>query len=389
MSFCDLKKLDEDQNFFDLIEIFIKELTMKKIAVVILNWNGAKLLEQFLPSVIAFSNEATIYVADNASTDTSIEVIQNQFPTVKIIQNTGNFGFAKGYNEALKFVEEEYYALVNSDIEVTENWLAPILNIFETQPETAIIQPKLLDFKKKTHFEYAGGAGGFVRGLKYAMNKYPEAYYWLMDDDGYPEKNCLELLVEGLKKYSVESISPIQINIFDQSKLSFPIPLFGLSGIVNVSDLPKKEFLPQAANLFNGLLISKKVIDEIGLPREELFIRGDEVDFTKRMHANLIRFGMLITAIFYHPSDMNERIPLFGNRIITRDAHSDFKNYYLFRNRALSFKEDNREYLIYIDFIRYMIYFLVKKKMNIKGLRLWCIATIDGMKGKLGRHPKY
>lgn len=140
---------------------------MKKIAVVILNWNGAKLLEQFLPSVIAFSHEATIYVADNASTDTSIEVIQNQFPTVKIIQNTGNFGFAKGYNEALKFVEEEYYALVNSDIEVTENWLAPVLALFENEPETAIIQPKLLDFKKKTHFEYAGGAGGFIDKFGY------------------------------------------------------------------------------------------------------------------------------------------------------------------------------------------------------------------------------
>ncbi len=140
---------------------------MKKIAVVILNWNGAKLLEQFLPSVFEFSDEATIYVADNASTDTSIEVIQNQFPLVKIIQNTGNFGFAKGYNEALKFVEEEYYALVNSDIEVTENWLASILVLFENEPETAIIQPKLLDFKKKTHFEYAGGAGGFIDKFGY------------------------------------------------------------------------------------------------------------------------------------------------------------------------------------------------------------------------------
>ena len=140
---------------------------MKKIAVVILNWNGAKLLEQFLPSVLAFSDEATIYVADNASTDNSIEVIQNQFPTVKIIQNTDNFGFAKGYNEALKFIEEEYYALVNSDIEVTENWLTPVLEIFETQSETAIIQPKLLDFKKKTHFEYAGGAGGFIDKFGY------------------------------------------------------------------------------------------------------------------------------------------------------------------------------------------------------------------------------
>ena len=140
---------------------------LKKIAVVILNWNGAKLLEQFLPSVIAFSEEATIYVADNASTDDSIKIIQNQFPSVNIIKNTGNFGYAKGYNEALKFVEEEYYALVNSDIEVTQNWLAPILTIFETQPKTAIIQPKLLDFKKKTHFEYAGAAGGFIDKFGY------------------------------------------------------------------------------------------------------------------------------------------------------------------------------------------------------------------------------
>lgn len=140
---------------------------MKKIAVVILNWNGAKLLEQFLPSVIEYSDEATIYVADNASTDASIEVIQNQFPSVKIIKNTGNFGYAKGYNEALQEVEEDYYALVNSDIEVTKNWLTPVLNLFESQPETAIIQPKLLDYKKKTHFEYAGAAGGFIDKFGY------------------------------------------------------------------------------------------------------------------------------------------------------------------------------------------------------------------------------
>ena len=140
---------------------------MKKIAVVILNWNGAKLLEQFLPSVLAFSEDATIYVADNASTDASIEVIKSQFPSVKIIQNTGNFGYAKGYNEALQFVEEKYYALVNSDIEVTENWLNPIFNIFDDQSEVAIIQPKVLDYKKKTHFEYAGAAGGFIDKFGY------------------------------------------------------------------------------------------------------------------------------------------------------------------------------------------------------------------------------
>ncbi len=134
----------------------------KKIAVVILNWNGAKLLEQFLPSVVAFSDKANIYVADNASTDHSIQVIQAQFPSVTIIQNDGNYGFANGYNIALKNVEEDYYALVNSDIEVTENWLSPILSIFDTEPKIAIIQPKILDYKNKDNFEYAGAAGGFI-----------------------------------------------------------------------------------------------------------------------------------------------------------------------------------------------------------------------------------
>jgi GT2 family glycosyltransferase len=140
---------------------------LKKIAVVILNWNGAKLLEQFLPSVVAYSEEATIYVADNASTDTSIEIIQSKFPQITIIKNEGNYGFAKGYNVALQQVEEDYYALVNSDIEVTENWLAPILSIFDNEPKIGIIQPKILDYKNKAYFEYAGAAGGYIDQFGY------------------------------------------------------------------------------------------------------------------------------------------------------------------------------------------------------------------------------
>jgi GT2 family glycosyltransferase len=138
-----------------------------KIAVVILNWNGVKLLEQFLPSVIQFSPEATIYVADNASTDESVAFVKNNFPTVKIVQNKTNQGFAGGYNDALQHIDAEIYALVNSDIEVTENWLKPILKTFETETETAIIQPKILDFKRKEYFEYAGAAGGFIDQFGY------------------------------------------------------------------------------------------------------------------------------------------------------------------------------------------------------------------------------
>jgi GT2 family glycosyltransferase len=133
-----------------------------KIAVAILNWNGQKLLQQFLPSVVAFSKEATIYVADNASTDDSILFLKNSHPEVQIIENEDNYGYAKGYNEALKKVDADVFCLVNSDIEVTENWLQPIIETFENEPKTAIIQPKILDFKNKEYFEYAGAAGGFI-----------------------------------------------------------------------------------------------------------------------------------------------------------------------------------------------------------------------------------
>ncbi|GGC91388.1 glycosyl transferase family 2 [Flavobacterium lutivivi] len=111
---------------------------------------------------MSYSPEATIYLADNASTDSSIEFVKTNYPDIKIIQNEGNFGYAQGYNVALKDVEEPYFCLLNSDVEVTENWLKPILEIFEKEKNVAIIQPKILDFKNKSLFEYAGAAGGFI-----------------------------------------------------------------------------------------------------------------------------------------------------------------------------------------------------------------------------------
>lgn len=133
-----------------------------KVAVVILNWNGKQLLEQFLPSVVQYSKEATVYLADNASTDDSVAFVKEQFPEVAIVINATNTGYAGGYNEALQHIEADVYALVNSDIEVTENWLQPIIKTFKEEPTTAIIQPKILDFKNKAYFEYAGAAGGFI-----------------------------------------------------------------------------------------------------------------------------------------------------------------------------------------------------------------------------------
>jgi GT2 family glycosyltransferase len=160
-----------------------------KVAVVILNWNGVQLLEQFLPSVVENSPEATVYVADNASTDNSISYVNTFFPTVKIIKNDLNLGFAGGYNEALKSVEADIFALVNSDIEVTENWLKPIIATFEKELKTAIIQPKILDYKRKEYFEYAGAAGGFIDkyGYPYCRGRVFET---LEKDNGQYDDTC-------------------------------------------------------------------------------------------------------------------------------------------------------------------------------------------------------
>ena len=133
-----------------------------KIAIVILNWNGKLLLEKFLPSVINFSKEATIYIADNASTDDSISFVKEYYPAINIVQNKTNGGYAKGYNDALQHINADVYCLLNSDIEVTEDWLKPVIEVFEENKNTAIVQPKILDYKDKTKFEYAGAAGGFL-----------------------------------------------------------------------------------------------------------------------------------------------------------------------------------------------------------------------------------
>jgi GT2 family glycosyltransferase len=133
-----------------------------KTAVVILNWNGKHLLEQFLPKVIACSPNAEIVVADNASTDQSVELVQRLFPTVRIIENPHNNGYAGGYNEALAQIEADIFVLLNSDIEVTENWIEPVIKHFEDNENVAAVQPKIRAFKHRDRFEYAGAAGGFI-----------------------------------------------------------------------------------------------------------------------------------------------------------------------------------------------------------------------------------
>jgi len=139
----------------------------RTVAVAILNWNGREHLRTYLPSVIAHSGEAVIYVIDNASSDDSLDVLGREFPSIKIIQNSSNTGFAGGYNEGLKSISEEYYVLLNSDVEVSANWIKPVIDLMESDSKISIAQPKILSYREKNKFEYAGAAGGYIDYLGY------------------------------------------------------------------------------------------------------------------------------------------------------------------------------------------------------------------------------
>lgn len=140
---------------------------MSKVAVAILNYNGEKLLPQFLPSVIRNSPGADIYIIDNASTDNSLAILESKFPTVKIVLLDKNYGFCGGYNRGLQRISATYYVLLNSDVEVSPDWLGPMLTLAEGNERIAAVQPKILSYNQKGKFEYAGAAGGFIDTLGY------------------------------------------------------------------------------------------------------------------------------------------------------------------------------------------------------------------------------
>jgi GT2 family glycosyltransferase len=135
---------------------------MDKIAIVILNWNGQHFLEQFLPSVQIYSKEATVYIADNGSTDHSIEFVKNNYPEIKIVQLPDNYGFCGGYNKALAQIDAEYYVILNSDVEVTPNWLKAPISYLDKYKDVAACQPKIKSHHDKRLLEHAGAAGGFI-----------------------------------------------------------------------------------------------------------------------------------------------------------------------------------------------------------------------------------
>ncbi len=256
-----------------------------KLAIVILNWNGKNLLEQFLPSVIQHSKDADIYVADNASTDDSIAFIKSNYPAIKIIQNKENGGYAKGYNDALNSVEADIFCLLNNDVEVTQNWLTPIINTFKVEKNTAIIQPKLLDHNKKTYFEYAGAGGGFIdkygypycRGrifntLEKDQGQYNDTaeIFWASGACLFIKSNVFKKL-NGFDEYFFAHMEEIDL-CWRAKNIGYSIKYVGSSEIYHVgcatlkNTNPKKTFLNFRNSLFaltknaNGFILGKIVV---------------------------------------------------------------------------------------------------------------------------------
>ena len=155
-----------------------------KVAIVILNWNGIKYLKKFLPSVLSSSwPNLDIIVGDNASSDGSVEFIKSEYPSIRVIQNDQNYGFTGGYNRVLAQVEADYYILLNSDVEVFPGWIAPVINLMESDPLIAVSAPKIKSFNQKENFEHAGAAGGFIDKYGYIFCR-GRMFYEIEEDKG-------------------------------------------------------------------------------------------------------------------------------------------------------------------------------------------------------------
>lgn len=323
-----------------------------KIAVVILNWNGKHLLEKFLPSVVKHSEGADIYVIDNASSDNSIEFLKFNFPNVQVVRNPLNGGYAQGYNLGLAEISADVYCLLNSDIEVTENWLLPIINIFKN-PEIGVVQPKILDYKNKKLFEYAGAAGGFID--KYGFPFCRGRIFDTIEEDNTQYDNQTDIFWASGACFFVRSEVFHQLKGFDEDffahqeeiDLCWRIHLLGkrivfcpesvvyhVGGATLPVNDPKKTFL----NFRNGLFMLLK-----NLPQESLY---------KTLFIRMVLDG--IAGIRF----------LFQGKIqftwaIFKAHMSFYRNFFKFKNKRL--KSNFSSYYITKSIV--WLYFIKNKKL--------------------------
>jgi len=276
---------------------------LKKVAVVILNYNGKAFLEKFLPGVIELSsNDAEIWVADNNSLDGSVDVLHEKFPQVKLIENKYNGGFATGYNLALNQIEAEYYVLLNSDIEVTKNWIKPVIDLMESDEKIAACQPKILSYYNQDEFEYAGASGGFI------------------DRFGYPF--CRGRVFQSIEK--------------DLGQYNGPIEVFWATGAC--------------------LFIKSKYFHEAGGLDDDFFAHMEEIDLCWRLKNEGYKIMVCPSSTVYHVG---------GGTLPKRSAMKTYLNFR--NNFSLLYKNLPSKYLKRIFITRFMLDGVAAFKFLLEG----------------------
>jgi len=325
-----------------------------KTAVVVLNWNGKAWLEKFLANLVKHSQEATVFVADNASTDDSVDFVKSNFPSVKIIINASNGGYAKGYNDALKQIDAEYFVLINSDIEVTDEWLSPIIDLMDSDKKIAACQPKVLDYNNRSKFEYAGASGGFIDNL------------------GYPF--CRGRIFDDIEQ--------------DKGQYNDPIEVFWATGAC--------------------LFVRASHYNEVGGLDEDFFAHQEEIDLCWRLKNKGYKIMVQPKSVIYHVGGgtLNAGSPFKSHLNFRNNLFMLFKNlptYSLFITiptrlvldgvAALTFlnKENSMKHVFAIAKAHFIFYFEIPKliakrqkinqKNNLIGKVDWSILLQNKIKG--------
>ena len=330
-----------------------------RIGIVILNWNGEDLLKKFLPSVYNNSEGHQIYIVDNNSNDNSIGIIKKNFKKIKIIQNKENYGFAKGYNEGLKQINEEVICLLNNDVEVTRNWLNPVLKTFKTEKETVVIQPKILDFKNKNMFEYAGAAGGFIDyyGYPYCRGR----IFGEIEKDNGQYDDDIEIFWASGACFFIRKRVFDELGGFDENFYNHMEEIDLCWRIENLKKTYKKKFLYQSVvyHLGGGTL-------DYNDPKKLFYnVRNHKWMLIKNTNENYI-FNFNPFSVFAIIPWFNLLFALYNllslkfthSTQIVKGMFSEDQNYYLLRSN----NKKPKYYVIYSVIFKYLI--LKKKKFS-------------------------
>lgn len=285
---------------------------MIKIAVVILNWNGKKFLEKFLPEVVQHSAAcAKVFVADNASTDDSVFFLKKNFPEIKVIENSENGGFAKGYNDAFSKIDAEYYVLLNSDIKVTENWIQPVIELMDNDQSIAACQPKICSFHEPTKFEYAGASGGYIDKL------------------GYPF--CRGRLFQSIEE--------------DKGQYDDITEIFWATGAC--------------------MFVRAKVFHDLGGLDSDFFAHMEEIDFCWRAKNNAYKIMVCPKSVVYHVG--GGTLP----KSSSRKTYLNFRN-----DLILLYKNLPSNRLFYVFIIRFILDYVAAFKFLVEGGLMDFIAVV-------------